>query len=208
MQKISTPFATFLIGVIIGGGLVYADYNWRSEPYQGTSDLAAASAYLKFKEVRANFIPVGIPEIYGKELGISFDNVQEAINKVSPLGPTYGKQKIVLEGAELKRYIAVGLQIACEYCCGVDALVRKDGQAACGCAHSQMMRGLSAYLIQNHPEISNKQILEELNKWKRTYFPKQTLIAELGELERTGESGIQDILKEFPDFLPQMVGGC
>ena len=71
-----------------------------------------------------------------------------------------------------------------------------------------MMRGLSAYLIKNHPEISNEQILEELRKWKITYFPKQTLSAELDKRVKAGEPGIEQILKEFPDFLPQMVGGC
>jgi len=27
-------------------------------------------------------------------------------------------------------------------------------------------------------------------------------------MAKAGESGIEQILKEFPDFLPQMVGGC
>ncbi|HDZ62245.1 MAG TPA: hypothetical protein ENH40_03770 [Nitrospirae bacterium] len=86
--------------------------------------------------------------------------------------------------------------------------MRKDGVAACGCAHSIMMRGLAAYLIENHPEITDKQILEELNAWKVTYFPKQTLTARLQEMEKAGEEGIKDILEEFPGFLPSMVGGC
>jgi len=71
-----------------------------------------------------------------------------------------------------------------------------------------MMRGLAAYLIKNHPELSDDQILNELNTWKITFFPKQTLSAKLLELEKAGESGIKELLEEFPDFLPQMVGGC
>ena len=71
-----------------------------------------------------------------------------------------------------------------------------------------MMRGLAAYLIINHPEFSDEQILKELNTWKITFFPKQTLSAYLQELVESGEAGIKEILEEFPDFLPQMVGGC
>lgn len=179
---------------------------------KGLSDqeLAAAQAYIKFKKIKSSFIPSGVPEIYGEELGISFDKVQEAINTVQVFGPTYGdeEKKLVLEGADLERYKEVGASIACEYCCGVKTLTQEDGTAACGCAHSIMMRGLAAYLINNHPEISNQGILDELTKWKITYFPKQTLSAELQALEKQGEPGIKEILNEFPDFLPEMVGGC
>lgn len=173
-------------------------------------DLSAASAYLKFKKVKSSFIPTGIPAVYGQELDISFDNVQDAINKVRLFGPTYGKgdKKITLTGENLKRYTNIGQQIACEYCCKATTLVRKDGVAACGCAHSIMMRGLAAYLVENHPELSDKQILDELKTWKITYFPKQTLTAKLGEMEKSGDEGIKSILKEFPGFLPKMVGGC
>jgi hypothetical protein len=71
-----------------------------------------------------------------------------------------------------------------------------------------MMRGLTAYLIENHPEISNEQILDELNTWKIAYFPKQTLTAKLGEMEKSGDTSVREIMNEFPDFLPKMVGGC
>lgn len=232
MQKnILSSLVLLLVGAIIGGVIVHGYYNSSTprrtsrgtseevcqavsqESFQETSqelplNLADASAYLKFKEIRSSFIPSGVPDIYGQELNISFDEVQDAIDKVAPFGPTYGKEKIVLTGADLKRYIKVGFQISCQYCCGVKTLVFENGEAACGCAHSQMMRGLTAYLIKNHPELSDERILEELNKWKITYFPKQTLSSKLKELEEAGESGIKEILEEFPDFLPQMVGGC
>ena len=174
------------------------------------SDLEAALAYLKFKEIKSSHIPSGIPAVYGEELAISFDNVQDAINKVRVLGPTYGEegQKIVLNGDTLNRYVTIGSQISCQYCCSAKTLVREDGIAACGCAHSIMMRGLTAYLIENHPEISNEQILDELNTWKIAYFPKQTLTAKLGEMEKSGDTSVREIMNEFPDFLPKMVGGC
>lgn len=173
-------------------------------------DQTEVLAYLKFKKIQASFFPTGVPDVYGDELDISFDKVQEAINKVRVFDPTYGDEgkKIVLTDGDLERYINIGSQTACKYCCGATTLVRKDGEAACGCAHSQMMRGLAAYLIKNHPELSDEQILNELNTWRITYFPKQTLSEKLAEMEKAGEPGIKEILEEFPDFLPQMVGGC
>ena len=226
-------FLSFFLGLILGGAMVgivgaglIADLLEKQEAQISapvcdlsqeifkTEDLEEINkdclSYLKFKEIRASFIPTGVPDVYGEELDISFDQVQDAINKVQVFGPTYGQngKKIILTGADLKRYINIGSQTACEYCCGVKTLVRKDGTAACGCAHSIMMRGLAAYLIKNHPELSDDQILNELNTWKITFFPKQTLSAKLLELEKAGESGIKELLEEFPDFLPQMVGGC
>ena len=174
-------------------------------------ELAIAKTFIKFKKIKYEFIPSGTPDIYGQELDISFDEVQEAINKVRVYGPTYGEEeeKIILEGDDLERYKKIGEAIACEYCCGVKTLTKEDGTAACGCAHSIMMRGLAAYLIKNHPdEFNNEQILDELEKWKITYFPKQTLSSELAEMKKAGDTGIALILEEFPDFLPQMVGGC
>ena len=82
----------------------------------------------------------GIPEIYGSELGVSFDQVEPALNVLKQFDPTYGNRKIVLTGEALQRYTSVGLRIACEYCCGAQSLVFANGQAACGCAHSQAMR--------------------------------------------------------------------
>lgn len=171
-------------------------------------ELRAIRAFLKFKKIKALSMPSGIPEVYGEELAISFDQVQEAIDKVAPFDLTYGKEKITLTDSELERYISIGSQTSCRYCCGATTLVFEDGEAACGCAHSQMMRGLAAYLIKNHPELSNEEILEELNTWLRAYFPKQTLSETLQALEESGEEGIRELLQEFPDFLPQMVGGC
>lgn len=173
-------------------------------------DLAAVQAFLRFREIKNEFIPTGVPDVYGEELNISFDQVQDAINKVRVFGPTYGVEgkKIALTGPDLKRYKKIGASIACEYCCGVKTLTKEDGTAACGCAHSIMMRGLAAYLIKNHPEVSDEWILEELTKWRITFFPKQTLSVKLKELEEAGETGIEELLQEFPDFLPQMVGGC
>lgn len=172
------------------------------------NEVAAVRAFLKFKKIKATAIPSGVPAIYGKELDISFDAVQDAIDKVAPLDLTYGTKKIDLNSQEMARYIKIGSQTACKYCCGATTLVFENGEAACGCAHSQMMRGLAAYLIKNHPELSDKEILKELNTWRASYFPKETLSETMVVLEKSGEKGIKELLQEFPDFLPQMVGGC
>lgn len=207
----------FLLGILIGGFGMYSYYNFGGSKKISQKDirkdgntLAASAAYLKFKEIKSSFVPTGTPEVYGKELDISFDKAQDAINKVRIFDPTYGSEgkKIILSGDDLKRYIKIGSQIACEYCCGAKTLVKENGEAACGCEHSQMMRGLAAYLIKNHPDISDERILEELTKWKRTYFPKQMLSAKLQEMKKAGDKEVEDVLKEFPDFLPEMVGGC
>ncbi len=171
-------------------------------------DLASVRAYLKFKKIKAAAIPTGIPAVYGKELNISFNKVQDAINKVAPFDPTYGKNKIELNSQEKERYIKIGSQTACRYCCSAKTLVFKDGRAACGCAHSKMMRGLAAYLIKNHPEMSDEEILNALNQWRAAFFPKQTITEVLSALKKEGDSGAEEMMKEFPEFLPQMVGGC
>jgi len=122
-----------------------------------------------------DIIPKGMPAIYGKELGVSYDDVspsnqQKADSTISRLGAL--DQQITLSGEDLKRYIAVASQISCEYCCGVDSIIFSDGKAACGCEHSFAMRGLAKYLIKNHgSEYTNDAILEELGKWKTLFFP-------------------------------------
>jgi len=83
--------------------------------------------------------PKGIPEIYGKELGISYDDVsaadqQKAEATIAKLGAF--DKRITLEGALQERYIAIASQISCEYCCGVPAIIDEQGNLACGCSHS------------------------------------------------------------------------
>jgi len=123
-------------------------------------------------------IPSGIPAIYGKELGISYDGI-------SPDNSALADQTIAvlsnidrtetLEGAELERYIDILYNmengISCEYCCGARSIIFENGDSACGCAHSYAMRGLTKYLIKYHPEISDEEILEEVGKWKVLFFP-------------------------------------
>lgn len=182
-----------------------------SEQDISSEDQKAIQAFLKFKKIKSEAIPSGVPEVYGQELEVDFDQVQESMDKMRVFGPTYGTddQKIKLEGDELERFIKIGEQTSCQYCCGVKTLVKEDGEAACGCAHSIVMRGLTAYLIKNHSDkFSDEEILAEINQWKKVFFPKQTLATKFDELKESGEEDIETLLQEFPDFLPQMVGGC
>lgn len=126
-------------------------------------------------------LPSGVPEIYGSELGISFDDVsasnpQKADETIRLLGNI--DRETELTGTDLERYINILYRlengISCEYCCGARAVIFETGDAACGCAHSYAMRGLTKYLILNHgDEMSDEQILEEIGKWKSLFFPSQ-----------------------------------
>lgn len=118
-------------------------------------------------------IPKGVPKIYGKEIGVSYDDVSadnpkladETIRKLA----SYESEK--LNDEKMKRYIKIGSSISCEYCCGAEALIFPNGERACGCAHSYAMRGLAKYLLINHPDMSDEEILSELGKWKVLFFP-------------------------------------
>lgn len=139
--------------------------NWSGSGGGLTGDLGQDAVKLALSQ--------GTPDIYGNELGVSFSQVEQSMGIMKEFDPTYGSKKIMLSGALLNRYISIGSKIACEYCCGATTLVKSDGVAACGCAHSQAMRGLAAYLLQNHAsEYTDDQILRELARWKGSYFPK------------------------------------
>src|SRR3989338_7131052 len=146
-------------------------------------------------------IPTGVPDIYGKELGVSFDTPVESMAMLESIDR--GNRKITLTGNDLQRYVKIASMTACEYCCGATTLVFKDGRAACGCAHSAAMRGLIAYMIQNHPDTSDDKILEEANRWKALFFPKESVKKVLDAQAKSGKLDA-NVLNQ----LPQMVGGC
>src|SRR3989344_3692407 len=122
-------------------------------------------------------MPKGMPRIYGSELGVGYDDIdssnqQKADASIKKLGML--DQQIKLSGEGKDRYVRIVSSISCEYCCGVESIINKDGSAACGCAHSFAMRGVAKYLIKNHgAEFTDDQILEELSKWKILFFPSQ-----------------------------------
>lgn len=173
-------------------------------------------------------IPTGTPPVYGAELGVSFDDPIKSLAVLQALDPTYGKNKITLDAEQTKRYVKVGSLIACEYCCGAKTLVFGDGRAACGCAHSQAMRGLAAYIITKHPnDMTDDQLLREMARWKALFFPKQ-MIQKFETQRAAGQFSTADMAAIMMGIdtkalgmgtqataaptsvasLPNMVGGC
>jgi len=124
----------------------------------------------------SEIIPIGVPAIYGKSLGVNFDEVspnnpQGANKNIATLKKL--DNSITLTGDNLQRYIGIVSKISCEFCCGAESIIRSDGSAACGCAHSYAMRGLAKYLITEHgSEYTDNEILAELGKWKVLFFPE------------------------------------
>lgn len=76
--------------------------------------------------VSAEVIPTGTPKIYGKELGVSYDDISindpdkanQMIAKIGNLDKT-----LTLTGNNLARYITIVSQISCEYCCGANSII-------------------------------------------------------------------------------------
>jgi len=182
-------YAQVAIVVVLAGILLYTYSGNKTEQTGsaiGSNSAGAVSAY--------SVVPVGVPVIYGEELGITYDDVSpNDLRKTEETITLLGNIDRVeeLEGAELDRYIDILYNqyngIACEYCCGARSVIFSNGQAACGCAHSYAMRGLAKYLIKYHgTEFSDDEIITEVGKWKTLFFPlksatlilQQTLIEE------------------------------
>jgi hypothetical protein len=65
------------------------------------------------------------------------------------------------------------------------------------------MRGLAAYLLDNYgDQLTDEQILEEVNKAKATYFPRQSVEKVLAASQ--GGSLDTSVLNQ----LSPQVGGC
>jgi len=131
-------------------------------------------ASTEIKTISASeIIPTGIPAVYGAELGVNFDDVSASNPRSADatIRKLKENQDMELDEAQMKRYVRIGSSIACEYCCGAKSLIFADGSKACGCSHSGSMRGLAKYLLVNHPDMSDEEILTELAKWKVLFFP-------------------------------------
>lgn len=178
--------------------------------------------------------PTEVP-FYGQELGLDMSNINAintSIKKLSTMAPMQGSNPIQLNEEEMKRYIDIGTEpyVTCEFCCGVTTLVREDGSPTCGCAHSIAMRGTVAYLIRNHPNLTNEEISYELMRQKGMYFPgqmqermAQSLAGDVSNatadikylLMNLSGSELTNLQKQAkssgftpPTQSPNMVGGC
>lgn len=147
----------------------YAECLGSTNTQQSTSTSQATDAQLQ--DAINKVIPRGVPDKYGSELGVSFEDPVNSMNKLGRL-----ENSISLTDAELKRYIAIVSRISCEFCCGATSIIDRKGNPSCGCAHSAAMRGLAKYLVKNHPnDYTDDQALQELVKWKTLFFPKQMI---------------------------------
>ena len=195
--------------VVLAGILIYSYSGNRTGQTGAAIDIGTVSA--------SEIIPKGIPAVYGQELGVKYDDV-------SPNNPELADATIkkltayedkTLNDAQMDRYIKIGSSISCEYCCGADSIIFSNGQRACGCAHSYAMRGLAKYLLINHPDMTDLQILGELGKWKVLFFPgiheQKAQILEANGIDSTDYVNLASNLYrgiEQGQASGGMVGGC
>ncbi len=194
--------AVVAVALLAMNQLMIYNINGRSQGKVTVTAAATASPDLDAAKAAEAIIPKGVPPVYGQELGVSFDKPVESLSVLSSLdGDLYDNGKLKLSDMnndQMSRYQKIGMSIACEYCCGATSLIFNDGKPACGCTHSAAMRGLAKYLLINHPDMTDSQILEELTKWKTMFFPKQMI------QKYMQENGLAPASAGMPD----MVGGC
>lgn len=147
--------------IVFSFGKIYGNSN-----NAGTTGLTTSS-------ISSDIIPTGVPAIYGQSLGVNYNDVSASNPKLADttIQKLSSYEGETLNEEQMARYIKIGSSISCEYCCGADAIIFSNGEAACGCAHSYAMRGLAKYLLINYPEMSDYEILAELGKWKVLFFP-------------------------------------
>ncbi len=102
---------------------------------------------------------------------ISFDDIEGSLSVLANIDRAILTESLP-EGLK-QRYINIGTQISCEYCCTARAVIFSDGRAACGCSHSYALRGIAKYLLTQYGDsYTDEEILFEMTKWKNLFFPK------------------------------------
>lgn len=203
--KLGIVFASILAAVLVFNqfqivslhAMMRAEMNF-DQTVQGGDFVAplAADGSVDLVALARQILPTGIPNVYGAELGVSFDDAGSAIAIFTPFEQDTRVEK--MSGTMLQRYIDLGKKTACEFCCSATTLVFADGSMACACGHSAAMRGVMAYLLENS-SMSDGQILDEVNKWKAAFFPGPTV-------ERYAQAnGFGAVSSEN---LESQVGGC
>lgn len=142
MNAIEKTIIVFLaIGLIIGVFNQVQLFSMRNSMTGNFAGVSAASGGAAgagiatgISSVNAEIIPRGTPDIYGGELGVSYDDVSasnpsKADATISVLGAL--DNKITLTGNDKERYVDITSQISCEYCCGAKSIIfGKDDVAA------------------------------------------------------------------------------
>ncbi len=196
--------------------LILFDVNIEPRPLFGGSERPYSA------NLSVDVVPVGIPAVYGAEIGVSYDDIDpydparadEAIDKMAQLDLT-----LTLQGEDLDRYVDILYHqhggMSCEYCCGARSIIFENGDPACGCAHSYAMRGLAKYLILEHGDsLSDDQILAEIGKWKVLFFPgihaSKAAVMQGSGIDVDYISLTTNIFRGIEDGASagEMVGGC
>ncbi len=163
-------------------------------------------------------IPTGAADPYGSALGVSFDDPVSGLSVTSSLDRSIPTTS--LSAGDKSRYINITTKISCEFCCSAPSVTDSQGRDACGCSHAYSFRGLSKYLIQNYPSMTDEDIMWELIKWKSLYYPRNMVEKAAAAIENGMEitpalMNDRDLLKKISSgntadigSLPQMVGGC
>lgn len=169
------------IGFIAGGLLLAALVLSMFNLYQLQMKIPTTTQYVAAERTTENsFAPAGTPE-YGKDLGVSFDDVSALdpakADRTIRILSQFDKE-ITLSDAEKARYVNIlyelGGGMSCEYCCGARSIIFASGEPACGCAHSYAMRGVAKLLITEYGDkYTDEEILAEVGKWKMRFFPAQ-----------------------------------
>jgi len=168
-----TNTETMVQYVVIAVLAVLLIYNG-AKIYGGSSSITGNAIATGIGTVSAlDVLPKGVPNVYGSEIGISYNDVSASNPSLADatMAKLTAYEDMQLNSEQMERYIKIGSSIACEYCCGAKTLVFSNGERACGCAHSYAMRGLAKYLLTEHPDITDLEILDELGKWKVLFFP-------------------------------------
>ncbi len=156
------------------------------------------SNYTSVTEIEGKVFVSGTP-FYGSKLGVSFNDAADAANTLANLDNSIPTNSLTQD--QLHRYIRIGTNIACFYCCGATTLVDNNGNPACSCNHSMAIRGLAKWLIIN-TNMTNDQILLELNKWKALFFPGPTLKT-VSSLAGVNNGSVEVFWLGSPSNIPQ-----
>lgn len=222
-KKILSPFLTyalFVLAIVLIGVNQYLILGYSTAPSKSSS-LSGKSISLTgdaVQDATNAIVPTGIPDVYGDELGVSFDEPVKSLDTLAKLDRTISLSS--LDEVAKAKYIEASKQISCEFCCGAQSVISPDGRAACGCSHSAAIRGLGLYLAKSHPDFTSDDILRETTKWKVLFFPggmikkavaamqaglelSPTVLNDLTLLQKIDSKDLSSIGE-----LPQMVGGC
>jgi hypothetical protein len=165
-RKTNYEFVAQIVIILVLAVLL--SYNFGKLSVTG-SGIAIGTGTVSASEI----IPSGVPSVYGKEIGVSYDDISPSNPRLADttISKLTKYEDIELNDEQMSRYIKIAGSISCEYCCGAKSIIFENGERACGCAHSYAMRGLGKYLVTEHPEMSDTVILNELGKWKVLFFP-------------------------------------